>query len=167
MLRNHQAGPRLAAVACIALLAVSISPLVNVARADLPPRPNPPAPAGSGGGKSPAGAQIVLRAAFDPGWPWDRVHWQELWTVVEWQSAEGTWHIVEGWQGTLDRIGVEENGDVGGEKAWWVYEPNLGQGPFRWLVYEERDGRLIAASDSFYLPEHINQQSTIEISLAR
>ncbi|MBN1813130.1 MAG: hypothetical protein JXA14_14940 [Anaerolineae bacterium] len=168
MVRNNRAGPRIALiVACAVLLAISISPLVDIARADLPPRPNPPAPTGSNGGKSPAGAPIALRATFSPGWPWDRVHWQELWTVVEWQSAEGAWYAVAGWQGTLDRIMVEENGDIVGEKEWWVYEPNLGQGPFRWLVYAERDGRPIAASDPFHLPGFVNQRSAVEVSLTR
>jgi len=39
MPRNHRSGPRLVIVACAVLLAVSISPLVGVVRADLPPRP--------------------------------------------------------------------------------------------------------------------------------
>ncbi len=109
----------------------------------------------------------MLRATFSPGWPWDQVHRQDLWTVVEWQSAEGTWRTVEGWQGTLDKVEADEAGDIIGEKAWWVYESNLGQGPFRRLVYEGQAGRLIAISDSFYLPEIPGQRSTIEVSLAR
>jgi hypothetical protein len=151
MLRNYRAGPWLAAVACAVLLIVGISPSVNIARADLPPRPNPPAPTGSDGGKPPAGARIALRATFGPGWPWDQVHWQELWTGVEWQSAEGAWYTVAGWQGTLDGVGGEENGDIVGEKAWWVYE--------------RRDGRLIAASEPFYLPELVNQQEVVAVVL--
>ncbi len=122
-MRNNRAGPRIALiVACAVLLVASISSLVNVAKADLPPRPNPqptPTPTQSKGDKPPAGAQIILRAAFSPDWPWNQVDWQDLWTVVEWQNAEGAWYAVEGWQGTLDRVGVEVNGDVVGEKAWW------------------------------------------------
>jgi hypothetical protein len=122
-MRNNRAGPRIALiVACAVLLVASISSLVNVAKADLPPRPNPqptPTPTQSKGNKPPAGAQIILRAAFSPDWPWNQVDWQDLWTVVEWQNAEGAWYAVEGWQGTLDRVGVEVNGDVVGEKAWW------------------------------------------------
>ncbi len=163
-MRNYRIGLRIAILACATLLVIGILPLASVARADLPPRPSPP-PAGSDGGKSSTGVSIVLRATFGPGWPWDRVHWQELWTVVEWQGIEGTWHPVEGWQGTLDGITVAENGDVVGEKAWWAYEPNLGKGPFRWLVYEGRAGRLIAASDPFHLPELVNQRDVVEISL--
>jgi hypothetical protein len=167
MRKTHRAALQIAVAACAVLLVASVSPLVHTAQADLPPRPNPSVPTGPDGGKSPAGAPLVLQATFGPSWPWDRVHWQDLWTVVQWQSAEGTWHIVEGWQGTLDRVEVEENGDIIGEKVWWVYETNLGQGPFRWLVYEGRGGRLIAAGDSFHLPASVNQQSTIEVSLAR
>lgn len=173
MVRDNRASLRIAVVACVVLLIVSISSLVDVARADLPPRPDPPQPTPtptsmptrSEGDKPLEGAQIILRAAFSPGWPWNQVDWQELWTVVEWQSVEGTWHTVAGWQGTLDRVGVEENGDIVGEKAWWVYEPNLGQGPFRWLVYEGHAGRLIAASNPFHLPELVNQRDVVEVSL--
>jgi hypothetical protein len=172
MVRNNRASLRIALiVACVVLLIVSTSSLVDVARADLPPRPDPPQPTPTPtptrpeGDKLPEGAQIILRAAFSPGWPWNQVDWQDLWTVVEWQSAEGAWYAVAGWQGTLDRVGVEENGDIVGEKVWWVYQPNLGQGPFRWLVYEGRDGRLIAASDPFHLPEFVNQRDVVEVSL--
>jgi hypothetical protein len=166
MVRNNRAGPRIAVVVCAVLLIASISSLVDVAKADLPPRPDPqPTPTRSQGDKPPAGAQIVLRAAFSSDWPWSQVDWQDLWTAVEWQNAEGAWYVVEGWQGTLDRVRVEANGDIVGEKEWWVYEPNLGKGPFRWSVCEGRDGRLVAASDPFHLPELVNQRDVIEVSL--
>jgi hypothetical protein len=168
MTEDNQAARRIAVIACTVLLITGVSPLVHAAQADLPPRPSPPtAPAQSNDDGPPPGAQITLQATFDPGWPWDRVHWQDLWTVVEWQSAEGAWHTVEGWQGTLDGVEVGEKGDVSGEKTWWVYEPNLGQGPFRWSVYEGRGGHLIVVSDAFDLPERVDQRSTIEVSLVR
>ena len=64
-------------------------------------------------------------------------------TVVQWQDGLGDWHAVEGWRGDLDN----------GEKMWWVLKPNFGQGPFRWLIYDRRDGSVWETSQSFFLPK--------------
>lgn len=66
------------------------------------------------------------------------------WTVVQWQDGLGGWHNVEGWRGDLDEGGTQ--------KVWWVLERNFGQGPFRWIVYEKRDGMVWGMSVSFFLP---------------
>ena len=66
-----------------------------------------------------------------------------LWTVVEWQDAIGNWHPVVGWLGTLEPDGT---------KTWWVAPADRGKGPFRWLVYVQRDGQLWGRSQAFYLP---------------
>lgn len=65
-----------------------------------------------------------------------------LWTVVEWQGADGVWHPVAGWQGML----------VAGRQRWAVFERNFGQGPFRWVVYGAVDGEVRGVSATFMLP---------------
>jgi len=161
MTRDQRASLWIATVACLLLVVAIAPPLMKTARADLPPRPDLP---GSSKAKPLAGARILLRATFSPDWPHNKVHWQELWTVVEWQGPEGEWRVVEGWQGTLNDIVVDDDGNVVGEKTWWVYGSNLGQGPFRWLVYEGQGGRLVASSASFDLPTVSGQSLTIEVS---
>lgn len=77
----------------------------------------------------------------------------DLWSVVQWQDATGTWHGVENWQGML-------NG--GGQIRWWVAEKDYGSGPFRWAVFDAPDGKLLGASDNFFLP---NQGESANISV--
>ena len=125
-------------------------------RADLPPRPTPqPAPPEAGlAGVAP----IELRVRFVREEQARR--WQELWTVVEWQDAFGGWHDVEGWRGTLDEIVDGE-----GRKVWWVYQRDLGTGPFRWTVYRSPAGRLLAHSEPFHLPGAAGQTVTVNVAL--
>jgi len=78
-----------------------------------------------------------------------------LWTIVQWQDDLGDWHDIEGWQGTLD----------GGKKVWWVAPADSGKGPFRWVVYQGQRGKLLARSESFYLP-YVGQTVRIDVSLA-
>ena len=88
-------------------------------------------------------------------------HWQGLWTIVQWQAAEGDWRDVEGWRGTLDEI---TNGE--GKKTWWVAEEGFGRGPFRWVVYSQSEGgRRLGVSKSFYLPQSAGEAVVVEISL--
>ena len=125
----------------------------------LPPRPPTATPT-----SIVRGASIVLELTFGDDWPdrgWD---WQELWTVVEWQDEDGDWHVVEGWQGTLNEVTVK-GGVVIGQKAWWVAEANLGSGPFRWLVYHQQDGALLAASETFDLPDSVGELVAVDVSL--
>jgi hypothetical protein len=65
-----------------------------------------------------------------------------VWTIIQWQGANGQWHDVDGWQGTL----------TGDRQLWWVAPADLGKGPFRWQVYQSRGGKLLAESKPFSLP---------------
>jgi len=105
---------------------------------------------------------IELQVHFPSTWPWNEVHWQELWTVAQWQDNEGRWRDVEGWRGTLDRVVVDEEEQVVGRKTWWVAESDLGRGPFRWRVYRSQGGRLLATSDEFTLPETVAVEVVLE-----
>ncbi|MEJ5309102.1 MAG: hypothetical protein WHX52_04980 [Anaerolineae bacterium] len=100
------------------------------------------------------GATIWLRvqsSASDP-------RWQTLWTVVQWQDALGDWHDVEGWRGALDEV-------VGGEgrKVWWLPADLFGAGPFRWLVYAQPGGALLATSEAFRLPDSTGQIEIVTV----
>ena len=111
-------------------------------------------------GSASAGAPLVLRVLFPSTWPWDDIHWQDLWTVVQWQDRGGNWHDVEGWQGTPDGI-------VGGEgrKTWWLSRHLCGQGPFRWVIYAARGGEPLATSEPFHLPTAPGQLLRIEVGI--
>jgi hypothetical protein len=115
---------------------------------------------------APAGAQIALQVKFPKTWPWDQIHWQELWTAVQWKDAEGRWHTIEGWQGTLDEAVGDEQGQIVGHKTWWVDESGLGKGPFRWLIYAGETGDLLAAGEPFHLPAAARQTMVVEVNLA-
>jgi hypothetical protein len=67
-----------------------------------------------------------------------------LFSVVQWQDAQGGWHDIEGWRGTV----------VGGKTIWWVAEKDWGKGPYRWVIYqhETTPHQIIAVSDLFLLP---------------
>jgi hypothetical protein len=140
-------------VACVGMTAILMAALPQPAQA-LPPRPTvPPTPTiPLAPESSAAGAQIQLQAQFPASWPWQTTHWQDLWTVVQWQDAHGAWHVVEGWQGTLDTVEIDADGTVTGYKTWWVGEEILGQGPLRWQVYGSNGGSLLATSEPFHLP---------------
>lgn len=146
-----------------ALLAIMLllPPMAEAAPSDIPPRtPRPTKPA------PPEGAPIVLCASFGDTWSFYSARWQELWTVVQWQDEWGYWHDVEEWQGTLDKVKADENGEVVGEKGWWVAEADLGKGPFRWLVYRSEGSTLLATSESFNLPASRHEVVKVEVSLA-
>lgn len=127
----------------------------------LPPRPTPqPTPR-----RRPTGGSIELRAQFPHTWPWAEVPWQDLWTIVQWQDEWGSWHDVEGWRGTLDHVVIGESGEVVGKGIWWVAKSDLGKGPFRWVVYWRKEGKLLATSESFYLPGTVGEIVRIEVVL--
>jgi hypothetical protein len=110
-----------AVLACVLLIATLLPLIVQAAPpAALPPLP--PLPQSSGRRSQPAGCFIKLHVQFPPAWPWAQVHWQELWTSVQWQDAGGEWHAVEGWQGTLDGVRLGD-GDAP------IGEPGLGAVP--------------------------------------
>jgi hypothetical protein len=87
-------------------------------------------------------------------------HWQELWVVVQWQDAQGKWHDVEGWRGTLDTMQ-----DGVGRKTWWLAGNLFGRGPFRWQVYQAEGEPSLAMSDAFYLPQAASETLRVEVVL--
>jgi hypothetical protein len=124
----------------LAVVMVMLAPRPVAAMPPRPPRPTalPKAP-------SPKRTLIVLKVMLQPeALP---TAWRELWTVVQWQDGMGDWHDVEGWRGNLD----EEEPGIG-KKVWLVEDKDLGDGPFRWLLYARPGGPLAAISDPFYLP---------------
>ncbi len=70
------------------------------------------------------------------------------WVEVEWQNpVDSSWNVVTGWQGDLDRT------DSGAAfKQWAVDRRDYGTGPFRWVVCVEKDGAVMATSQTFKLP---------------
>lgn len=172
----------LVATICVLLAAILLPATLLPAQAktavgDLPPRftdtPTPTATPQPTSTPYPtprprlSGGQIDLHVQFPPTWPWDSVHWQDVWTVVQWQDTWGNWHDVEGWQGTLDKVVSTESGndgDVVGQKTWWVAESDLGKGPFRWTVYQSEGGQLIGASEPFQLPDFNGGVTAVTVS---
>jgi hypothetical protein len=66
---------------------------------------------------------------------------------------------MDGWQGTLDE---------GDQKMWWLAPDLFGKGPFRWLVYQSTRGeKLLAASDSSYLPDAEGEKLWVEMPLSQ
>jgi hypothetical protein len=92
------------------------------------------------------GARIALS-------PEPRHRW---WTTVEWQDAFGDWHLVEGWRG-------EPN--VGDDIVWWVAPHHLATGPYRWLIYQAKDGEQLGVTESFYLPRKKQQLVRFKVVL--
>lgn len=64
------------------------------------------------------------------------------WSAVQWQGNDGAWHDVESWQGRLET----------GVQSWRVLPKDFGTGPFRWIVSDGPDGKLLAHSAPFALP---------------
>ena len=154
----------LMAACVLGLLALTLLPvLVQAAPEGLPPRPatpTPTVPASSPAKSGPDGASILLEITFGDDWPERGLAWQDLWTVVEWQDEDGSWHVVEGWQGGVNKVSGHT-----GWAVWWLANDLLGRGPFRWVVYEHQDGPVIAVSDPFRLPSDRGGIVTVETSL--
>lgn len=172
--RNPFAAPSLLFIVFV-LVGIAVAPTMVKA---LPPRPTPlptpeptPTPAPPPPEPQPervTGATVALSLSFPSDWPWETTGWQDLWTAIQWQHPDGTWHEVEGWQGTLDHVSVaagEDGSIVVGRKAWWVGKDDLGDGPFRWVIARERDGAELAVSDAFSLPVEPRQTRTVEVVL--
>jgi hypothetical protein len=79
---------------------------------------------------------------------------------VQWQDNLGTWHTVEGWQGTFDEFAYGQ-----GIKRWWLPPSLFNQGPFRWVVYTGRGGEVLVFSTPFYLPGATLQTTRIAVLL--
>ena len=113
-------------------------PVPSQAGSDLPDRNTPTATQESGdddddGPGTPVGAYIELHMQGPSA---------GVWSVVQWQDANGDWQNVEGWQGVVDN----------GYRRWWVAAKDFGKGPFRWVVFNSPGGLLIATSNPFNLP---------------
>ena len=131
----------------------------------LPPLPLPPDQCQGSAPSTFTGGFIELSARFPQAWPWGRAHWEDLWTVVQWQDEKGTWRDVEGWQGSLDEIVTRADGTIVGHKTWWVARGDLGKGPFRWRIYRYRGGWLLATSSTFDMPSRKHATTPVEIAL--
>jgi hypothetical protein len=133
------------------LLVLAWSPLLTHAGPPLPPRDKPPSVQSPDSDDDDSdeliGAYIEL--GVQPAQA-------RLWTGVQWQNNAGDWYDVEGWQGTLN---------MGGKKVWWVSVKDFGAGPFRWVVYESRNGEVVVSSESFYLPQSAGDIVRVAISL--
>ena len=165
---NHKKYPTIfwfAFLILISVLLLAWPPLLTQAGPELPPRETPippelppretPIPAQPSDDDdddkddTPDGAHIVLRVPSAPA---------GVWTIVQWQDSAGGWHDIDGWQGTLDE---------GDQKMWWLAPDLFGKGPFRWLVYQSPGGdKLLATSDSFYLPNSAGEKLRVEVSLS-
>jgi hypothetical protein len=151
---------RYALIALVGIAAILILSFVNGAMAGdddygLPPRGTDPIVVATDTQVDKAhldGARLQIHALFSESWPWDKLHWQNVWTTIQWYDNKGTWYDVAGWQGNLDAIAQGEAGWVG-TKEWWAGEKDLGTGPFRWKIYEYQGGPLLVTSEPFYLPE--------------
>jgi hypothetical protein len=145
-------------LACVLLVLACVSLPMQATAGSLPPRPTltpnrttaTPSSKDQEGGS--IGGSIELRV------PTNQI---VLWTVVQWQDTLGDWHTVQEWQGTLDEI----NAAGVGKKVWWVGQKEMGQKSFRWLVYENAGGRMLATSQSFDLPRYSGEVVRVEVTL--
>jgi len=159
MTSNRNSRTWLIFIACI-LFGLVLPSLWSQAAspASLPPRKLTPTIVPS---RKTAGCAIELCVRFDPTWPWDEVPEQELETLVQWQDGLGGWHDIEGWRTELfDEI----RGNVG-RKTWWVSKEHFGTGPFRWVIYRQGSGELLATSESFYMPASAGGVTRTVVSL--
>ena len=136
-------------------------PMAQAAPSHLPPRPTRQPQVQPGSPQAPSGGFIELRVSFTPQGLQAVAHWQELWTVVQWQDRAGAWHDVTGWQGTLDEANPTE-----GQKVWWVADEDLGTGPFHWVLYHGRAGRELACSEPFDLPGAVGETVRVQVLLS-
>lgn len=138
----------LATLMMLLAIALALPAAAAEGTSNLPPRPDPPppylppTPAPSPAQRHSAGAYVRLIVA--PGTPGEAAP-AAIWTVVQWEDEAGAWHDVDGWCGHLDDARV-------GTKTWWVSAADYGRGPFRWVVLEDQDGPMQAASAPFDLP---------------
>jgi len=66
---------------------------------------------------------------------------------VQWQDGLGLWHDVQSWQGDLDR----STSNTAFKR--WTLNSSYGNGPFRWVIYNELGDEVWGFSPSFNLPE--------------
>ncbi len=135
---------------CLFLFVLILGINQNSAGAALPPRPEPTSTPISQGTTEDGGYIELLYGGLPVG-P------NGVWTIVQWQDPETEkWHDVEGWQGTME---------LDGTQRWWVAPEDLGKGPFRWRVYDEKGGKLLETSETFDLPSDANQYVVIIVAV--
>jgi hypothetical protein len=78
------------------------------------------------------------------------------WSSVQWQNSAGTWENVDGWQGSLDESG---------NRRWWVAEKDFGDGPFRWVVTQDKNGPALGVSEPFALPTGASETVRIVVNV--
>jgi len=115
------------------------------AYADLPPRPMLPPEEDDDELARPVVAPLIL--STDP-------NRNDLWSVVQWQDAQGGWQDVTGWRGTV----------VKGRTIWWVEQKDFGKGPYRWVVLQGEGGALMATSQPFNLPGQPQKPLVIDVT---
>lgn len=141
----------------IMLIGLVLPVLAGATALPLPPRPTEEPPVVVVIEKEPSPTRITLSLDLTSEAVGKGVDPRALWTVVQWQDALGDWHDVEGWVGPLDTIDVTH-----GEKSWGVVRRNLGESPFRWLVYTKQGGTLVAATAAFALPASSGKTLTVQ-----
>lgn len=117
-----------------------MQPAVDVVQAAAPRPTLAPLPAQ---GVRMTGAYIELRAPEAAG----------LRAVVQWQSADGTWHDVDGWRSELR----------GEPVIWWTAPSDFGKGPFRWAAYGDDRVQPRFASESFRLPNNHGDRTIVTL----
>jgi hypothetical protein len=76
-----------------------------------------------------------------------------LWAVVQWRDAAGGWHDVDGWKGSCDS----------GNQSWGVLPPELGRGPFRWILTDGAGGKILGESALFDLPAQPRETVAVQV----
>jgi len=130
---------------CLLCLIIGTLALTATAHADLPPRPDRPPKEKKEKAVRPLVTAIELAVTPTQ---------DGLWSVVQWQDAQGDWQDIDGWSGWVDN----------GRTIWWAEEKDWGKGPYRWVVYEGQGGLLMATSDEFHLPE--TRQEPLVVTVA-
>jgi hypothetical protein len=109
---------------------------------------------------------MMLNGRFADDWPFMQLHWQQdLWLIVQWQADNGSWQDVPGWQGHFDTI---QPGDQWlGQKYFWADDPLLGSGPYRWLVIDTKNSRVVGTSEPYYLPAKTGEITAIDLEISQ
>ena len=130
------------------LFGLCISTLVPItpAYADLPPRPLLPPAEDDDEPARPVVAPLILST--------DQSR-SDLWSVVQWQDAQGDWQDVTGWRGSV----------VKGRTSWWVEEKDFGKDSFRWVVMQGNGGPVVATSAPFTLPSQPKKALVVEVAV--
>jgi len=115
----------------------------------LPSRETPAPPAHSGDGHSDDSPVGWLTLAAQPARA-------GLWAVVQWRDTVGGWHDVEGWRGSCES----------GFQSWGVCPPELGRGPFRWVLTDGAGGKIVGESALFNLPAQPRETLAVQVSVA-